>query len=135
MKIKDLFVEDAAGVGIITKQNTTKDVNKGTLHKMMKGYRLAEMPIEMDPAEPMNPTVHGAGANPAKLKTRMLRAAGQLKDLAARAEQASPVEWQLMVRQFDELAMNISQIKHGLEELSKLRKQGGIRSRGIAKDL
>jgi hypothetical protein len=32
--------EEAAGVGIITKQNTTKDVNKGTLRKMMKGYRL-----------------------------------------------------------------------------------------------
>jgi len=32
--------EDAAGVGIITKQNTTKDVNKGTLRKMMKGYKL-----------------------------------------------------------------------------------------------
>ncbi len=33
--------EDAAGVGIITKQNTTKDVNKGTLRKMMKAYKLA----------------------------------------------------------------------------------------------
>jgi nicotinic acid mononucleotide adenylyltransferase len=32
--------EEAAGVGTITKQNTTKDVNKGTLRKMMKGYRL-----------------------------------------------------------------------------------------------
>lgn len=32
--------EDAAGVGIITKQNTTADVNKGTLKKMMKGYKL-----------------------------------------------------------------------------------------------
>ena len=32
--------EEAAGVGIITKQNTTKDVNKGTLRKMMKGYKL-----------------------------------------------------------------------------------------------
>lgn len=32
--------EDAAGVGIITKQNTTKDVNKGTLRKMMKGFKL-----------------------------------------------------------------------------------------------
>ena len=31
---------EAAGVGIITKQNTTKDVNKGTLKKMMKGYKL-----------------------------------------------------------------------------------------------
>lgn len=32
--------EDAAGVGIITKQNTTADVNKGTLRKMMKGFKL-----------------------------------------------------------------------------------------------
>lgn len=32
--------EEAAGVGTITKQNTTKDVNKGTLRKMMKGYKL-----------------------------------------------------------------------------------------------
>lgn len=32
--------EEAAGVGIITKQNTTADVNKGTLRKMMKGYKL-----------------------------------------------------------------------------------------------
>jgi hypothetical protein len=42
---KDAFTnkfkkEEAAGVGIITKQNTTKDVNKGTLKKMMKGYKL-----------------------------------------------------------------------------------------------
>lgn len=42
MKIKDLIKEDAAGVGIITKQNTTKDVNKGTLKKMMKGYHLVD---------------------------------------------------------------------------------------------
>jgi len=39
-KDKKKTKEDAAGVGIITKQNTTKDVNKGTLRKMMKGYRL-----------------------------------------------------------------------------------------------
>jgi hypothetical protein len=32
--------EEAAGVGTITKQNTTKDVNKGTLRKMMKGFKL-----------------------------------------------------------------------------------------------
>lgn len=32
--------EEAAGVGIITKQNTTKDVKKGTLKKMMKGLHL-----------------------------------------------------------------------------------------------
>jgi len=32
--------EEAAGVGILTKQNTTKDVKKGTLKKMMKGFKL-----------------------------------------------------------------------------------------------
>jgi len=31
---------EAAGVGIITKQNTTKDVNKGTLRKMLKSFKL-----------------------------------------------------------------------------------------------
>ena len=39
-KANELSKEEAAGVGIITKQNTTKDVNKGTLKKMMKGYKL-----------------------------------------------------------------------------------------------
>ena len=32
--------EDAAGVGIITKQNTTKDVNKGTPRKNLKAFKL-----------------------------------------------------------------------------------------------
>lgn len=39
-KKEPVAAEDAAGVGIITKQNTTKDVNKGTLRKMMKGFKL-----------------------------------------------------------------------------------------------
>jgi predicted RNA binding protein YcfA (HicA-like mRNA interferase family) len=34
-------VKETAGVGIITKQNTTKDVKPGTLKKMMKKLRLA----------------------------------------------------------------------------------------------
>jgi hypothetical protein len=93
---------------------------------------LDEAPIEMDPSEPMNPMIVGHDkANPAKLKYRMLRAAGQLKDLAARAENASPVEWQIMARQFDELKMNMEQIRHALEELGKIKSKGGIRSRGI----
>lgn len=40
LSISDEPKEDAAGVGIITKQNTTKDVNTRTLRKMMKGYKL-----------------------------------------------------------------------------------------------
>jgi hypothetical protein len=93
---------------------------------------ISEAPIEMDPSEPMNPMIHSHDkANPAKLKYRMLRAAGQLKDLAARAENASPGEWQIMARQFDELKMNMEQIRHALEELGKVKSKGGIRSRGI----
>jgi hypothetical protein len=93
---------------------------------------VSEAPIEMDPADPMDPMIHSHDkANPAKLKYRMLRAAGQLKDLAARAENASPSEWQIMARQFDELKMNMEQIRHALEELGKLKSKGGIRLRGI----
>jgi len=90
-----------------------------------------EAPIEMDLADPMNPTIVGTKSNPAKLKYRMARAANQLKDLAARAETASPSEWQRISRNFDELAMNIGEIKHALSELGKMRKKGGIKSRGI----
>ena len=40
-KIQKLYKnEDAAGVGIITKQNTTKDVNGGTLNKMLRNFHL-----------------------------------------------------------------------------------------------
>jgi hypothetical protein len=93
---------------------------------------ISEAPIEMDHDEPMNPMIHSHDkANPAKLKYRMLRAAGQLKDLASRAENASPGEWQLMARQFEELKMNMEQIRHALEELGKIKSKGGIKSRGI----
>jgi hypothetical protein len=107
-----------------------KEKAKAAKKKTKEG--LEEAPIEMDPAEPMNPMIHSHDkANPAKLKYRMLRAAGQLKDLAARAENASPAEWQIMARQFEELKMNMEQIRHALEELGKKRKKGGIGSRGI----
>jgi hypothetical protein len=39
-KHDSLQKQEAAGVGIVTKQNTTKDVKKGTLKKMMKAYKL-----------------------------------------------------------------------------------------------
>jgi hypothetical protein len=92
---------------------------------------IAEAPIDFDPQEPMNPMIYGAGSNPGKLQYRMMRAANQLKDLAKRAEGASAIEWESISKNFDELAMNIGQIKHGLEELAKQRKKGGVRSRGI----
>jgi hypothetical protein len=102
------------------------------LERVKPKDQVKEAPIEMDPADPMDPMIHSHDkANPAKLKYRMLRAAGQLKDLASRAENASPGEWQIMARQFDELKMNMEQIRHALEELGKIKSKGGIRSRGI----
>lgn len=102
-------------------------------HGYPKKKEVKEAPIEMDPADPMDPMIHSAGANPAKLKYRMMRAAGQIKDLASRVDNASPLEWQTMARQFDELKMNVEQIRHALEELAKVRRKGGVRSRGIDK--
>lgn len=104
-------------------------------HGYPKKKEVNEAPIEMDPQDPMDPMIYGAGGNPAKLKYRMMRAAVQLKDLAARAQEATPVSWELISKDFDELAMNIGQIKHGLDELAKLRKKGGIRSRGIDRNI
>ena len=95
------------------------------------GGGMNEAPIEMDPADPMNPMIYGHNANPAKLKDRMARASGQLKDLAQRAQNASPLEWESIARHFQELTMNIEQIRHALDELAKQRKKGGIKSRGI----
>jgi hypothetical protein len=85
----------------------------------------------MDPTDPMDPMIVGTKANPAKLKYRMMRAASQLKDLAARADNASPMAWQTIAKNFKELAMNIDEIEHGLDELAKQRRKGGVRSRGI----
>ena len=102
------------------------------LERVKPKDQVKEAPIEIDPADPMDPMIHSHDkANPAKLKYRMLRAAGQLKDLAARAENASPGEWQIMARQFDELKMNMEQIRHALEELGRIKRKGGVRSRGI----
>ena len=39
-RANEIEKEDAAGVGIVTKQNTTPDVNGGTLNKMLRNLRL-----------------------------------------------------------------------------------------------
>lgn len=119
--------QEATGAGELAKPLFAA-VRKG----MNISEDISETPIEMDPADPMNPMIVGHDkANPAKLKYRMLRAAGQLKDLAARADGASASEWQMMARQFEELKMNMEQIRHALEQLGQTRKRGGIKSRGI----
>ncbi len=122
--------QEATGAGKIAKEMFDA-VRQGLGIKESIIY-VSEAPIEMDPSDPMDPMIYGHDkANPAKLKYRMLRAAGQIKDLASRVDKASPGEWQTMTRQFEELKMNMEQIRHALDELAKLRKKGGIRSRGI----
>jgi pterin-4a-carbinolamine dehydratase len=118
--------------GIELTDREWNSIQQWKLKKSMAGENVTEAPIELDPSDPMDPMIHSHDkANPAKLKYRMMRAAGQIKDLASRVDNASPMEWQTMARQFDELKMNVEQIRHALEELAKIRKKGGIRSRGI----
>ena len=113
-----------------------KVANESMEGKKTAKTKLKESPIDMNPEDPMNPTVHGhQGVHPAELKTRMMRANSQLTDLARRAQNADPQEWQRIARNFSELAMNIEQIRHGLEELAKKRRQGGTPSRGIDPDI
>jgi hypothetical protein len=101
-----------------------------------KKKELNEAPIELDPSEPTNPMIYGhEKANPAKLDYRMLRAAGQFKDLASRVRTAQEVGdirlWSSIIADFKELSMNVGQISHALEELEKTRRKGGVNSRGI----
>ena len=98
---------------------------------------LDEAPIEMDPQNPNDPMVMPPGLNPGKLSYRKSRAAAQLADLARMAAQAneknSAIMWDAIVKHFPELETNIRSIQHGMQELEKVRRQGGIKSRGIDK--
>jgi hypothetical protein len=96
---------------------------------------ISESPIEMDPQNPNDPMVMPPGLNPGKLSYRKQRAAAQLADLARMAAQAneknSAIMWDTIVKHFPELETNIRSIQHGQEELEKVRRKGGVRSRGI----
>ena len=104
-------------------------------------HLLNEAPIEMDRDEPNNPMIYGHDmGNPAKLKYRISQARNQLKELAAMAESDDLVTWERICRlsqggMFMGLQQNIEQIKHGIEELAKVRKRGGVKSRGIEKHI
>ena len=102
----------------------------------MKLSQLLEAPLDFDTAEPMKSTIHShQGVNPASIEARMMRARGQLKELAQKAESDDPVVWAHIASLFPELAMNIEQVAHGVGELSKIKKGGGTRSRNIPKGI
>mgnify|MGYP006269650695 CR=1 FL=1 len=93
---------------------------------------VAETPIELDVANPMASTVHSHNkANPGSIEYRIMRARKQLKDLAQQADSTDPLVWQRISRLFPELQMNIEQVAHGLEQLAKERRKGGVRSKNI----
>jgi len=109
------------------KAQYTKFVETVTLLER-NANKLDEAPIELDRENPNDPMIYGNNINPGKLSYRKQRAMMQLQDLV---ELASNDQWTQIVSLFPELQMNISAIRHGIEELEKVRKKGGINSRGI----
>lgn len=129
MKLSESLID---AYGVIEEQKQLVKKLKGKSEGILK-----EAPIDMDPKNPNDPMVMPPGLNPGKLSYRKARAAAQLADLARMAAQAneknSAIMWDTIVRHFPELETNIRSIQHGQEELQKLRRKGGVRSRGIEK--
>ena len=101
---------------------------------------VAEAPIEMT-GDANDPMVYGHDkANPMSLKGRIMQARAQLKELAQLAESDSLLAWEEICKKakggmFMGLEQNLEQIRHGINELAKKRKQGGVASRGIDKNI
>jgi hypothetical protein len=101
---------------------------------------VAETPIDMS-GDPNDPHIYGhEKANPMSLKGRIQQARNQLRELAELAESDELVVWERITRlskggMFMGLEQNLEQIRHGISELAKKRKQGGVASRGIDKNI
>ena len=102
----------------------------------MQNYVVDEAPLDFDKDVPMSSTIHShKGVNPASIETRIMRARGQLKEIAKMADHDDPLMWQHIARLFPELAMNIEQIDHGLKQLGSIRRKGGRNSKNIPQHL
>jgi len=102
----------------------------------MGNYIVDEMPLDFNKDAPASSTVHNhQGANPGSIEYRIMRARRQLQELAKDAESSNLAVWESISRHFPELAMNIEQIRHGIEELAKIKKGGGRRSANIPSGL
>lgn len=99
-----------------------------------------ETPIDMT-GDPNDPHIYGhQKANPMSLKGRIMQARAQLKELAQAADSDNLAVWQDICAKakggmFMGLEQNLEQIRHGISELAAKRKQGGIQSRGIDKNV
>jgi len=102
----------------------------------MGNYVVDETPLDFDKENPVASTIHShKGVNPSSIEARIMRARGQLRELANSAESDELVVWESIASHFPELAMNIEQIRHGIEELAKIRKGGGRRVHNIPKHI
>jgi hypothetical protein len=127
MDAKPMFIPVRQGMGI-------KDAVGEALHQRLKDRvdYITEAPLDFDKDSPTDSEIYGhKGVNPASIKTRIARARGQLKELAAKADSDELIMWESIANHFPELAMNIEQIKHAIEELTAIKSKGGIRSRNI----
>ena len=102
----------------------------------MGNYVVDESPLDFDKENPTASTIHShQGVNPASIEARIMRARGQLRELTQKAESNDLIVWESISRHFPELAMNIEQIRHGIEELAKIRKGGGRRVHNIPSNI
>jgi hypothetical protein len=101
---------------------------------------VTEAPIDMT-GDPNDPHIYGhEKANPMSLKGRIMQARAQLKELAQLAERDDLLAWEEICKKakggmFMGLEQNLEQIRHGISELAAKRKQGGVASRGIDKNI
>ena len=96
---------------------------------------VAEAPLDFDKDNPTASTIYGHKSNPGSIEYRIMRARAQLKDLAQQADSNELIVWESIARHFPELVMNIEEIRHGIEELAKIRKGGGRRVHNIPKNI
>ena len=97
---------------------------------------VSETPIDFNKDDPMSSEIHShQGVNPASIRSRMLRASRQIAELAEMAKSDDPRVWQHLANLFPELAMNIEQVKHGIEQLAEIKSKGGRRTAKIPSGL
>ena len=122
-----------AAIAIAKKKKKIKESGVGP---GMGNYVVDETPLDFDKENPVASTIHShRGVNPSSIEARIMRARGQLRELARSAESDELVVWESIASHFPELAMNIEQIQHGIAELAKIRKGGGRRVHNIPKHI
>jgi hypothetical protein len=153
-EISKLPVEKRSGAAIDALEKHLKDVKENEIPDHTIGFTpgpggpgmqsnvpdgghlgLGEAPLDFDKENPTASTIYGHKSNPGSIEYRIMRARAQLKDLAQQADSNELIVWESIARHFPELAMNIEEIRHGIEELAKIRKGGGRRVHNIPKDI